>query len=57
MVMMWDDHESANDSWTGGAENHDPAKEGPWPARTAAARRAYGALGAGTVELTKSSRS
>jgi alkaline phosphatase D len=30
MVMMWDDHETANDSWSGGAENHDPAKEGPW---------------------------
>ncbi|HYE28032.1 MAG TPA: alkaline phosphatase D family protein [Allosphingosinicella sp.] len=41
MVAMWDDHETANDSWSGGAENHDPAKEGPWPARKAAALRAY----------------
>ena len=41
MVMMWDDHETANDSWSGGAENHDPAKEGPWEARKAAALRAY----------------
>ncbi|MEO7177394.1 MAG: alkaline phosphatase D family protein [Allosphingosinicella sp.] len=41
MVMMWDDHETANDSWTGGAENHDPSKEGPWSARKAAAVRAY----------------
>ncbi|HEU0098112.1 MAG TPA: alkaline phosphatase D family protein [Allosphingosinicella sp.] len=41
MVMMWDDHETANDSWSGGAENHDPAKEGPWAARKAAAQRAY----------------
>jgi alkaline phosphatase D len=41
MVMMWDDHESANDSWQGGAENHDPAKEGSWSARKAAAQRAY----------------
>jgi alkaline phosphatase D len=41
MVMMWDDHESANDSWSGGAENHDPAKEGPWTVRKAAAQRAY----------------
>jgi alkaline phosphatase D len=40
MVMMWDDHESANDAWTGGAENHDPKSEGPWAARKAAARRA-----------------
>jgi len=41
MVTMWDDHESANDAWHGGAENHDPAKEGPWSARKAAAQRAY----------------
>ena len=41
MVMMWDDHETANDAWAGGAENHDPAKEGPWAARKAAAQRAY----------------
>ena len=41
MVMMWDDHESANDSWKGGAENHDPATEGAWDARKAAAVRAY----------------
>jgi alkaline phosphatase D len=41
MVMMWDDHESANDAWSGGAENHDPAKEGPWDARKRAAQRAY----------------
>lgn len=41
MVMMWDDHESANDAWSGGAENHDPAKEGSWDARKAAAQRAY----------------
>ncbi|HEX8307203.1 MAG TPA: alkaline phosphatase D family protein [Allosphingosinicella sp.] len=41
MVMMWDDHESANDAWSGGAENHDPAKEGPWSVRKAAAQRAY----------------
>ena len=40
MVMMWDDHETANDAWSGGAENHDPAREGPWEARKAAARRA-----------------
>ncbi|HEX6375786.1 MAG TPA: alkaline phosphatase D family protein [Allosphingosinicella sp.] len=41
MVMMWDDHESANDAWSGGAENHDSAREGSWDVRTAAARRAY----------------
>ena len=41
MVMMWDDHETANDSWAGGAENHDPAKEGSWVERKHAAQRAY----------------
>lgn len=41
MVMMWDDHESANDSWSGGAENHQADKEGPWSVRKAAAQRAY----------------
>jgi alkaline phosphatase D len=41
MIAMWDDHESANDSWVGGAENHQPATEGPWSARKAAAVRAY----------------
>lgn len=40
-ITTWDDHESANDAWSGGAENHDPATEGTWKARAAAARRAY----------------
>ena len=41
MVAMWDDHESANDSWVDGAENHQPDKEGPWPQRKSAAMQAY----------------
>ena len=41
MVAMWDDHETANDSWEGGAQNHQPDGEGPWAARKAAAVRAY----------------
>jgi alkaline phosphatase D len=41
MVMMWDDHESTNDSWAGGAENHQPATEGDWQVRKRAAMRAY----------------
>ena len=41
MIAMWDDHEFANDAWEGGAQNHDPAREGDWAARKAAARRAY----------------
>lgn len=40
-VCVWDDHETANDSWIGGAENHDPATEGAWDARKAAAMQAY----------------
>lgn len=40
MVMMWDDHESANNSWVGGADNHQPETEGPWEARKASAMQA-----------------
>lgn len=40
-ICVWDDHETANDSWIGGAENHDPATEGAWSARKAAAMQAY----------------
>ncbi|GGX11490.1 alkaline phosphatase D family protein [Undibacterium macrobrachii] len=40
-ITVWDDHEFANDTWNGGAENHDPAKEGPFSARRAAALQAY----------------
>jgi len=40
-IVVWDDHETANDSWTDGAENHQPVTEGDWAARKAAALRAY----------------
>ncbi|MCE3289890.1 MAG: alkaline phosphatase [Caulobacter sp.] len=40
-IVVWDDHETANDSWMGGAENHTPASEGEWSARKAAALKAY----------------
>ncbi|GAB91952.1 alkaline phosphatase D family protein [Gordonia rhizosphera] len=39
-ICTWDDHESANDAWSGGAENHD-ATEGPWRTRKAASEMAY----------------
>lgn len=39
-ICTWDDHESADNSWSGGAENHGPT-EGPWAARKAASERAY----------------
>jgi alkaline phosphatase D len=40
-IVTWDDHESTNDAWRGGAENHDPATEGDWRDRYADATRAY----------------
>jgi len=39
-VVVWDDHEVANDSWTGGAENHNQS-EGEWASRKSAALQAY----------------
>ncbi|MCX8112492.1 MAG: alkaline phosphatase D family protein [Bacteroidia bacterium] len=41
MIAVWDDHELANDAWTGGAENHNPSTEGPFIERRAAMLRAY----------------
>ncbi|GAA4766721.1 alkaline phosphatase [Stakelama sediminis] len=40
MIVQWDDHESANDSWEGGAQNHQP-DEGDWDNRKDAAIQAY----------------
>jgi alkaline phosphatase D len=40
-IVVWDDHETANNSWMGGAQNHDPETEGPWADRVAAARQAF----------------
>ncbi|MBA2948653.1 alkaline phosphatase D family protein [Streptomyces himalayensis] len=41
VIAIWDDHEFANDAWSGGAENHTPGTEGDWAQRQAAAKRAY----------------
>ncbi|MFF9910968.1 alkaline phosphatase D family protein [Streptomyces sp. NPDC013457] len=41
VIAIWDDHEVANDAWSGGAENHTPGAEGEWAARVAAAKQAY----------------
>ena len=41
MIAGWDDHESANDSWEGGAQNHQSETEGEWSVRKAAAVKAY----------------
>ena len=40
MVGLWDDHDSANDSWEGGAQNHQPKSEGQWSIRRAASIQA-----------------
>ncbi|WP_019872254.1 alkaline phosphatase D family protein [Salinispora oceanensis] len=40
-AITWDDHEVANDQWSGGAENHTPGAEGSFTDRVAAARQAY----------------
>lgn len=39
-ITTWDDHESADNSWRDGANNHDPG-EGTWMDRKAAAAQAY----------------
>jgi len=39
MIHVWDDHESANDSFVNGAENHQPATEGAWSVRKAVSKR------------------
>ncbi|MFD7493285.1 alkaline phosphatase D family protein [Streptomyces sp. NPDC059832] len=41
VIAIWDDHEFANDAWSGGAENHTPGTEGSWADRAAGAKQAY----------------
>lgn len=41
LIAVWDDHETSNDSWKTGAENHQPDSEGDWNTRQQAALRAY----------------
>ncbi|MBX3482683.1 alkaline phosphatase D family protein [Phenylobacterium sp.] len=41
-IVAWDDHETCNDSYSTGGQNHNPEKgEGDWDARKAAALKAY----------------
>ncbi|MFH1321395.1 MAG: alkaline phosphatase D family protein [Bacteroidota bacterium] len=40
-IIVWDDHETANNSWTSGAENHDSTSEGSWADRKAAGVQAF----------------
>ncbi len=41
IIAVWDDHESANDSYEGGASNHQEDGEGSWEARKDRSRQAY----------------
>lgn len=41
VVAVWDDHDIAGNAWHGGAAEHDPANDGRWSDRRAAAMRAY----------------
>lgn len=40
LVVLWDDHETANNPWMGGAKNHQP-DEGDWATRRAASLQAF----------------
>ena len=41
-IVVWDDHETANNSWMGGAENHNKKfDQGDWNDRVSAARQAF----------------
>jgi alkaline phosphatase D len=40
-IVVWDDHESANDAYVEGAENHDDETQGNWEDRKAASKQAY----------------
>ncbi|MGW3664233.1 alkaline phosphatase D family protein [Streptomyces sp. NPDC005141] len=41
VVAIWDDHEFADNSWSGGAGNHTEGAEGTWSSRQSAAKQAY----------------
>lgn len=41
VIATWDDHEVADNAWSGGAATHDPATEGDYATRKAAAHQAY----------------
>jgi alkaline phosphatase D len=40
-IAVWDDHESANNSWRDGADNHQPQTEGAWADRKKSSVAAY----------------
>jgi alkaline phosphatase D len=40
-ITIWDDHETANNSYYGGAQNHQASTEGDWFTRKDAGKKAY----------------
>ncbi|HYF01805.1 MAG TPA: alkaline phosphatase D family protein, partial [Patescibacteria group bacterium] len=40
-IAVWDDHETANDAYKDGAQNHQSDKEGDWQQRKVAGKNAY----------------
>jgi alkaline phosphatase D len=40
-MVIWDDHEVANNAWPGGADNHTDGEEGEWSVRLRGAVQAY----------------
>ncbi|XOV84940.1 MAG: alkaline phosphatase D family protein [bacterium] len=41
LIVTWDDHESTNNPWMEGAQNHQPEQEGSWQARLGVSLHAY----------------
>ncbi|MDM0022671.1 alkaline phosphatase D family protein [Variovorax saccharolyticus] len=41
VIAVWDDHDVADNAWSGGAQNHDSESEGSFAARRLAAMQAY----------------
>ncbi|MFT7048576.1 MAG: alkaline phosphatase D [Halioglobus sp.] len=41
LIAIWDDHETTNNPWKNGAENHQEGAEGAWLARRDASMKAY----------------
>ena len=41
MIAVWDDHESANDSYVDGAENHQDSTQGSWEERKSVSKQVY----------------
>ncbi|HYN99376.1 MAG TPA: alkaline phosphatase D family protein, partial [Actinomycetota bacterium] len=42
MAFIWDDHDFADNAWSGGAKKHDPDEDGPWSVRRDEAIQALG---------------